>query len=119
MIKNIASRLREHADVRGNVTAIIHGEHKVTYKELWKTTQSIMAYMLDHGAEKGDRVAILLPNSSEYVAAYYAAIALGAIAVPLNTLTKQRDLKNWIEHAGAKWLIGDSSHPELQAILDL
>jgi long-chain acyl-CoA synthetase len=118
MITNLASRLKEHAHSRGDAIAIVHGELRVSYKELWETTKSIIGYLLENGIDRGDRVAVLLPNSYEYIASYYAIIALGAVAVPLNTQAKQRDLTNWIKHAGAKWLIADADNSELSAILD-
>ena len=72
--------------------------------------------MKERGLRPGDRVAILLENSPEYIAAYYGALMAGGVAVALNTAAKARDLANWLTHSGASWLIADALHPELGEI---
>ena len=44
------------------------------------------AALADLGVTKGDRVALMLPNSPEYVYAYYATIKLGAIVAQMNPM---------------------------------
>jgi len=41
----------------------------------------------------------------------------GGVAVALNTATKARDLTNWLAQCGARWLIADAQHPELDEVL--
>lgn len=117
MDMNLASNLKKQAQDRSEAVAIVHGDRKMTYSELWNMTKAIMFHMLGQGFQKGDRVSILLKNTPEYVAAYYAVLALGGIAVPLNTATKYRDLSNWLMHSGSAWLVASSDHSELSKIL--
>lgn len=97
--------------------AIIYGDARITYKQLWSTSLSVSRLLSENGHQKQDRIAILLDNSPEYVATYYGAQAAGGIAVGLNTAAKARDLENWIKHSGATWLFANASHTELPNIL--
>ncbi len=57
------------------------------------------------GIDKGDRVAILQVNCTQYVESYYAAAKLGAIFVPLNFRSKQDELSYMLGNAEAKALL--------------
>lgn len=98
---------------------VIQGERRVRYRDVWADVEALASYLRQCGVEREDRIALLLPNSPEYVAAYYAILTVGAIAVTLNTGGRARELSNWLTHAGVRWLIADSAHPELsQAVHD-
>lgn len=98
--------------------AVVFKNRRVTYAELWSSIRSIAIYLCDHGIEKGDRVAILMENSPEYIAAYYGILAAGAVAVGLNTATKSRDIINWLNHSQARFLFVDGPHMELPFIAE-
>ena len=53
----------------------------------------------ERGVRKGDRVALRLPNTPAYVAAYFGILRLGAIAVPLNVLLAQPEVETRLEAA--------------------
>src|SRR5436309_2024009 len=57
------------------------------------------------GVRRGDRVAIMLPNVPQFVVAFYAALRLGAIAVPTNPLYKQYELAYQLADAGAETVV--------------
>ena len=57
------------------------------------------------GIEKGDVVSLLLPNSAEYIFAYFACWKIGAIANPVNSLLKAEEIKFVIGDAEAKLLL--------------
>ncbi|WP_159498566.1 long-chain-fatty-acid--CoA ligase [Microbacterium sp. 18062] len=57
------------------------------------------------GVEKGDRVAIVLPNCPQHVVAFYAALRLGAIVVEHNPLYTARELRHQFEDHGARFAI--------------
>lgn len=56
------------------------------------------------GVQKGDRVAVHLPNSPQYMIAYYAAMSLGAIVVNLNPMYTIEELKGISENTGISTL---------------
>ncbi|MEZ4548505.1 MAG: AMP-binding protein [Thermodesulfobacteriota bacterium] len=49
---------------------------------------------------KGDKVAILLPNSAEFAAAFYASALLGAVSVPINNLCKEDEIRFYVTDRG-------------------
>jgi len=61
--------------------------------------------LISHGVEKGDRVALLLPNSPPYIIGYYAILNVGAIVVNLNPLSVERELLYLLNHAEARTII--------------
>src|SRR5262245_57950396 len=65
--------------------AIVSGTKRFTFRELNDRVGGLAATLKDHGFGAGDRLALLLPNESEYIELIYACAWLGVIAVPLNT----------------------------------
>lgn len=56
-----------------------------TYRSLYEAVISVATFFQENlGVKKGDRIAFILKNCKEYVIAYYAAVRIGGIAVPLN-----------------------------------
>ena len=99
--------------------AIVYGENRITYEQLWSASLSVSRLLKENGQKKQDRIAILLENSPEYVATYYGAQAAGGVSVGLNTAAKARDLANWIKHSGATWLFANAKHPELTKLIQI
>lgn len=64
-------------------TAIICDEKKLTYTEFIEKTEAVLAVLSETGLRKGDRALILLSDKADFLVAFYAVIARGAIAVPL------------------------------------
>ena len=109
--------LKKSAEQSPDKEAIVHGDVRLTYGEIFKLACSIASFLHEKGLKKGGRVSLLLDNSPEYVATYYGVLAAGGVVVGLNTATKARDLTNWITHSGSSWLVAHSKHPELNKIL--
>lgn len=118
MPQTIVDALQQNAQSHTNRDAVVFGSRRVTYSALWQQAHCLSNYLIRQGLQKGDRVALLLENSPEYIAAYYGTLAAGGVVVALNTLAKARDLANWIGHCDAKWLVATGRHPELHALLD-
>lgn len=109
--------LRTSAQQHSDAEVLIQGERRVRYRELWADTCAVAHYLRGEGIETGERVALLLENSREYVASYYAVLAAGGVVVALNAAARARDLANWILHSGARWLIAHADHVELKTLL--
>ncbi len=68
-----------------NATACIYGDETHSFGQVDAAVERLAAYLHHEcGVNKGDRVAIALPNCGAYLSAYWAAIGLGAIVVPVN-----------------------------------
>ena len=98
--------------------AVVDGATRLSYAALWAQVQAIAGFLAEMGIGEGDRVALFLENSANYVAAYYAILLNGGVVVALNTATKARDIGTWVRHSDARLLIADANHPEYAAILD-
>ncbi|MCW3491045.1 long-chain-fatty-acid--CoA ligase [Dethiobacter alkaliphilus] len=88
-----------------NQTAVTFMGKKLTYSQLWQQICQFAAALYSLGVRKGDRVAIMLPNSPQAVIAYYATMKLGAIVVMVNPLYTERELEHQLQDAGAKVLV--------------
>ena len=89
--------------------AIIDGERTLTYSELGEAVESLAAFLALRGVGKGDKVAILLPNSAEFAAAFYASVLLGAVSVPINNLCKEDEIRFYVTDSGARVLLTDAA----------
>lgn len=97
--------------------ALVAGDDRVTYGALAQRAAAFGAYLLRAGLREGDRVALFLPNSVEFVAAYYGTLLAGGIAVPLNAAAKARDLLVWLRHCEASWLVIDTTNPDVESAI--
>ncbi len=87
---------------RPNGVALICGPKSVTYRELDLLVAKLAGGLKHLGIEKGDRVAMVIGNSIEFVAVMFAIARLGAIAVPLNTRHQLAENRHIIEDCAAK-----------------
>jgi len=78
---------------------------KQTYRKLNELVDRFANALYQLGVRKGDRVALMLPNSPQFVIAFFAAIKLGAIAVNNNPTYTPRELKHQLEDSGAETIV--------------
>jgi len=86
-----------------------------TYAEFDEAVNRTAALLASHGIVKGDAVSLLLPNSAEYVMAYFACFKLGALANPVNSLLKPQEIAYVVNDSEAKALL---VHIDFQAQID-
>ena len=79
--------------------------YEITYRQLNDMVNRFAACLTEFGVGKGDAVALLLPNVIPCVAAYYAALRIGAVAVMNNPLYSDRELEHQFNDSGSKILI--------------
>jgi long-chain acyl-CoA synthetase len=91
----------------GREAALIHGGSRITRTELAALARDWAERLSGHGVGAGDRVAIVLPNSPSFVAAYFGALWLGALAVPLNVLLSSREIEERLEAAAPSAVVRD------------
>jgi len=77
--------LENSADRFPDREAVVHGSDRCTYTDIESRANQIANWLLEEDLRKGDRVALLLRNSSLYVSSYYGILKAGGVAVPLNT----------------------------------
>ena len=71
--------------------AVVDGKLRKTFDELNRMTDALAAPLADLGLKKGDRAAIYMKNSFEFMVAFYALQKLGAIAVWINSMDRKNE----------------------------
>lgn len=105
MSLTVASFLAESAVRHADRTAVVLGDLRLTYAQLWGHAKQYAQVLRDHGIGPGDKVALLLPNTPHFPLAYYGALALGAVAVPVHALLKAEEIDYVLADSGAKVLV--------------
>ena len=85
--------------------AIFFGRRKITYGELRAETLKMAHLIRSFGIERGDRVALLLNDSPEFVEAFIATCSLGAIAVPINMALRAEEQCSILHNSGASFAL--------------
>ena len=86
-------------------TALVREGQRSSYAQIDALSRALAASLLQHGIERGQRVALFLDNSEHMVAAIYAVLRVGAVFMPVNTLTKADKLGYVLDDAQASALI--------------
>ena len=84
---------------------IVFENQRINYGELGSAVNAAAHLLKQAGAAKGDKVALILPNIPEFFYFYFAAVKLGAIAVPLNTSSTPYELNYLLNNSDAKVLV--------------
>jgi len=85
--------------------AIWYKDEWMTYHQIDDLSNRLANYLISRGIERGDRIAILLENSFNYVITYYAILKIGAITVALNTETRKDGLVYLLNDSDSKAII--------------
>jgi long-chain acyl-CoA synthetase len=83
-------------------------KRQFTYKQFEAAVMRTARRLATNGVGKGDVVSLLLPNSVEYVIAYFACWQLGALAGPINSLLKSQEIAYVISNSEARALLVNS-----------
>ena len=95
---------------------LISGARKVTYGQVWADAGALAAGLGDLGVKPGDRVAVDLPNSPEWVLTLLATARLGAVLVPVNPALAWHELKYQLRHAEATVVVAAQSSGDLESL---
>jgi len=89
--------------------AIVGEPREVTYGELSALANRAGNALRSSGVSRGDRVLIVLPDSAEFVAAFFGAAKIGAMAVPVNPFARSSDYIHYLENSEPRAAIIHSS----------
>ncbi|MCC6490157.1 MAG: long-chain fatty acid--CoA ligase [Candidatus Hydrogenedentes bacterium] len=105
MSLNLAHYLEISAEAYAGRTAVILDKHRYTYAEVNAFAKRIANVLVDRGIEKGDKVAMMIPNTPHFPMIYYGILNAGATVVPVNTLLKAHEIQYYLEDSDAKIFI--------------
>jgi len=99
-------------------TAILYNDRRLTYGDVTAQANQAGNGFGALGVYPGDRVLLLLPDSPEFVAAWFGAIKMGAVAVPTNPALHAKDFAHFVNEADPRVVVFHSSlYAQLAAIL--
>ena len=94
---------------RASRVAILYEHRETTYGKLCAETMRVAEVLNELEIKNGDRVAILLADSPEFIASFVAIISLGAIAVPINLALRREEQVFILKDCGARAAIIEAS----------
>jgi len=89
----------------GEKAGLVYEDAEYSFREIRDNAAKLANGLLAKGVSKGDKVAIYLPNSPEYVFSYLACFLVGAVGVPLDYMLKDDELISCLAHSESKVLI--------------
>ncbi|MEO3870240.1 class I adenylate-forming enzyme family protein [Nonomuraea sp. B12E4] len=100
--------LLEMSRFHGEQVFLVYEDEHVTFEDHFRRAATLANRLVeDYGVRKGDRVAVAMRNYPDWVVSFSAALAAGAIAVPLNAWWTEAELAYAVRDSGAKVLIAD------------
>jgi acyl-CoA synthetase (AMP-forming)/AMP-acid ligase II len=106
---NVGSLLPRHARYRGDHTALVVGDLRLSYRELNSYVNRLANALLGAGLRKGDKFTTVLPNCLELMAAYWAAAKTGLVVVPASPMLQDAGLATLLDDSDSALVIADES----------
>ncbi|MFF9622388.1 long-chain fatty acid--CoA ligase [Streptomyces griseosporeus] len=102
---SLAAILAENARRRPDKTALVEGELRLTFGEVWRRALARAGALTALGVRPGDRIALMAPNTAEFPVAYYAVAAAGGVVVPVHLLLSPPEVEHVLKDSGASLLL--------------
>jgi long-chain acyl-CoA synthetase len=102
---SVMSPVLQHADADPDHTALLGAQHNWTYAQLRDAALAYARALRDQGIGPGERVLLIAPTVPEFVIAYLGIAALGAVVVPVNTMSTLSELEYFISDAGCALVV--------------
>jgi long-chain acyl-CoA synthetase len=114
MISNVRELLEQRVAERPNAIFLFSetDDRQWSYAEFDCAVNRVANMLKTHGIGKSDVVSLLMPNSAEYVIAYFACWKIGAIAGPVNSLLKREEIEWVVGNSEAKLMLAGSEFQE-------
>jgi long-chain acyl-CoA synthetase len=103
--RTLVDYVRENAEVRPDAPAILFKGTTISNKELDRLSDKFSAWLASSGIGKGDRVALLLPNTPQFLIAEIGTWKAGATVLALNPLYTAGELRDPLRNAGVEVVV--------------
>ena len=97
--------LERSADQYPDEACTIFQGARITYRKMSELTDQLAAGLQSLGVEKGDRVGIFMPNTPQFVMAYFGVLKMGGVVVATNPMYTGREIKHQANDSGMKVMI--------------
>jgi len=112
---SLAVVLAESARRVPDKVAVIDGDVRLTYAQLWHRALQFGQHIRDIGCTTGNHVALLCPNTADFATAYYGILAAGGVVVPIPTLLNNDEIEYLLTDSEATTLV---YHESLRAVAE-
>ncbi|MGM0873380.1 MAG: long-chain-fatty-acid--CoA ligase [Bacillota bacterium] len=114
---SVPEMLQQTVEIFRDYEAVSFYGKTFTYNEVAKMVFAFASSLQQSGVQKGDRVAIMLPNCPQYIVAYYGALTAGAIVTQINPMLVERELIHIVNDSGSETVVVlDGLYPRVKAI---
>jgi len=103
--KSVVDTFDETTEKWKDKTAVIFYGRKVSYRELRDQVDRFATALHDLGIKKGDKIALLLLNSPQFIIAYYGALKAGATLTAISPVYVSSEIKYQLEDSGARMIV--------------
>lgn len=115
--KPLGQILQETAAIYPSNNALSFYGKKFTYKQLYSLVLTFTSALQRNQVQKGDRVAIMLPNCLQFVISYYGILTAGAIVTQVNPMSVERELEYILKDSGAGSIVVlDALYPRVKSV---
>ncbi len=101
--------LEENAHKHPEALCTIFKGAKISFQEMSETTDRLAAGLAELGVKKGERVGIFMPNTPQFVMAYFAILKAGGVVVAINPLYSAREIEHQVNDAGIEVMVAMSN----------
>jgi long-chain acyl-CoA synthetase len=112
-MRTITEYLFTTAQQRPDTEALVCSKRRLTYSALASRATSFAGYLVSHGLQKGDRVAIFLDNSVEAVVAIFGTLRAGGCIVVINPAAPPERVAFIIRNCEARFFVGSTSRSDV------
>lgn len=113
LIQPVSTLLRRHAEQRGSKVAYEDASRSVTYAALLERTGHLAGHLAEMGLDPGQCVAMILPNSVDWIESCIAIIRAGGICVPISAESVEGEIAYRLEDADCRFIITTSDRLDL------
>ena len=106
----ISDYLERAASASPHKEALVYNDRRLTYSECRQAVTNLAGSFIKLGVKKGDRIAVIMPNSPEYFYTYMAASLVGAIVVGINPVYKGPEIASILNSSLPRLLIMIDKH---------
>ena len=106
---NLQRMLTEAAERYGQKKTIVCAERRLSFADIEESSNKVANALIESGLGNGDRVAMLLPNSPEFISVYFGVVKVGGIAVLLDSKYKVDELTAIFDNCQPKDMFAENS----------
>lgn len=109
VVVNLADLVTSAAERRPQAPAVVTADRTVTWSELERLVRAVAGGLVARGLKPGDRVALFLGNTPEFVSTYFGCLRAGLVVVPVNTGYTAHEINHLLSESGAVLAFSDDS----------